>query len=638
MEKRPSHSNSRRREWPCRAVIWSVAGLGIVGLAGFHGLPIPANNWGFPINHIHVHCDQLQTQDLPYGSFPEENDPFHFLPCTNDSRPPPLDDPFPQKSWATLFDPDPSHWSWGSNGQGIYFCGYLDLPLDYHNHSDNRIVRIAVTKFQVAGLPLKNENASNDSSGHKNYKSKRTLIIEPGGPGGSGTSYIWETAEEMTNRFSDGQLDVLGWDPRGVNISLPSAACYPKDAHRDRWSLLALRYREEAPRAQLEIMDAMNNATFFACQQRLGDFGRFVSTAFVARDLDEIRKALGEEEVTGYFVSYGTGIGQTYVNMFPDRAGRLILDGTEYVKDHRLLGGFGWTSLDNATDAWRDGFLGECVNAGPAACALAKPTTGQDGPVTLEQLEERMAQLLTSLQFRPQSAYTELGGPSLITYSALVENVLYPAMYKPAMWPDIAHLLSELEAGNATLAANMLDLSWSDHASTHSYLTTPSSSELDLLVICSDSYDAPMPDGLEWWDELWANMTAQSWMAGNSRFFTVLPCRHYRSHWDRPSEVYRGDLNHTLKTPALLIASTYDPATPLRNGRRLLNEMGRNARLIVHRAYGHCSRRDWSDCTDRLAKAYIMEGAIPAEQETECYANAKPYTLSSDDGSVQGVY
>jgi hypothetical protein len=122
-------------------------------------------------------------------------------------------------------------------------------------------------------------------------------------------------------------------------------------------------------------------------------------------------------------------------------------------------------------------------------------------------------------------------------------------------------------------------------------------------------------------------------MAGNSRFFAVLPCRHYNTYWDRPSEVYRGDLNHTLKTPALLIASPYDPATPLRNGRRLLNEMGRNARLIVHHGYGHSSRRDSSDCTDRVAKAYILDGILPEEQETDCYANRKPYVHSAGDHS-----
>lgn len=388
---------------------------------------------------------------------------------------------------------------------------------------------------------------------------------------------------------------------------------------------MALRYREEAPEAQLETVDAMNNATFFACQQRLGDFARFVSTASVARDLDEIRKALHEEEVTGYLVSYGTGIGQTYVNMFPARAGRLILDGTEYVRDHRLLGGFGWTALDNATDAWRDGFLGECLNAGPERCALANPVPNLDGPVTIAQLEARMVDLFDSLKVRPQSAYTELGGPSLVTYSALVERVLYPAMYRPMGWPGVAQMLYELEAGNATLAAKSLDLSWSDRSEKPLHPYAPASSELELLVICSDAYDAPLPDGLGWWDQLWKDMSARSWMAGNSRFFAVLPCRHYNTYWAPPSEVYRGDLNHTLKTPTLLIASPYDPTTPLRNGRRLRAEMGQNARLIVHHAYGHSSRRDVSDCTDQVAKAYILHGTIPKEQEFHCYANEKPY-------------
>ncbi|KAI2787574.1 hypothetical protein POX_f07945 [Penicillium oxalicum] len=620
----PRHSS------PLKTAFRVVAGVGILGLVGFHGWPL-LTNLGFNPSQIgHPHCGHPHKQTSPYGTFPLKDDPFQFLPCTNASRLPLIDDPTPRQSWASVFDPDPSHWNWGSNGQGIYMCGYLDLPLDYHNHSDTRIARIAVTKYQVAGLPLKNSSsnssdrvATGDSTA--SYKSARTLIIEPGGPGGSGTFFVWETAEEMTNRFSDGQYDVLGWDPRGVNSSLPAASCYPENLHRDRWSLLTMQYREVAPEGQLEMMDAMNNATFFACHQRLGDLGRFVSTAFVARDLDEIRKALNEDEVTGYLVSYGTGIGQTYVNMFPDRAGRIILDGTEYVKDHRLLGGFGWTSYDNATDAWHDGFLGECISAGPEACALAKPPPGQTGPVTLEQLEIRMMQLLESLKFRPQSAYTESGGPSLITYSSLIENLIYPAMYRPANWPHLAETLYELANGNATLAATSLEAAWTAQSQAPPS-SSPATSELGDLVICADAHDAPMPkDGLRWWDQLWAKMASDSWMAGNSRFFSVLPCRHYNTYWGPPSEVYRGDLNNTLKTPVLLIASPWDPATPLRNGRRLLNEMGENARLIVHNGYGHSSRRDPSDCTDRIAKAYIMEGVLPEEQEVACYANAKPY-------------
>lgn len=85
-----------------------------------------------------------------------------------------------------------------------------------------------------------------------------------------------------------------------------------------------------------------------------------------------------------------------------------------------------------------------------------------------------------------------------------------------------------------------------------------------------------------------------------------------------------GDLNNTLANPVLLIAETYDPATPLRNGRRLSAEMGTNARLIVHHGYGHSSR-DRSNCTDSIAQEYILNGTIPEEQETACFANEKPY-------------
>ncbi|CZR58616.1 uncharacterized protein PAC_08508 [Phialocephala subalpina] len=570
----------------------------------------------------------------PYGRFPVPGDPFRFIPCTSTSLPPTLEDTDPEISWAKLFDPNPSHWSWGKSksnktekhsadpyaDRGIFLCGYIDVPLDYTNRSDSRIARLAVTKLQVSGL------ARTGSCSAAGKKSERTIVIEPGGPGGSGTSYAWRAAEEVTERLSEGQLDVLGWDPRGVNVSLPAISCFPYDADRDRWSLLRGQAREVSlsPRAQLEFLDAFYEATFRACWELQGDLSRFVSTAFVARDLEEIRKTLGEDDLTGYLVSYGTGIGQTYANMFPGSVGRMILDGTEYVRDHRLVGGFGWTALDNGTDAWHDGFLGECLNAGPEYCPLAKPRQGEN--VTITELEYRLGTLLQALIERPIPGYHESSGPSLVTYSQLVDS-LYSAMYNAKTWPALAQMLYELESGNSTLAIAFLD-EW-NYDPTLPCTTTrkkPSGSdELGLMVICSDSYDAPQPDGgLDWWDGLWANMTARSWIAGNSRFLNVFPCRHFSDYWPKPAEVYRGDLNHTLKNPILLIAETYDPATPLRNGRRLLNEMGRNARLIAHHGYGHSSR-DASDCTDLIARNFILHGSLPEEAETACYANEKPY-------------
>ncbi|KAL3958575.1 hypothetical protein ACCO45_006737 [Purpureocillium lilacinum] len=543
-------------------------------------------------------CRGRHGKDSPFGRFPRPDDPFHFIPCTDRTTPPALEDPDPRRSWVRLFDPDPTNWNWGNasaadhegattipippfSGRGIYLCGYLDVPLDYSNKSDERIARLAVTKFQVSGLVLTGATAGGK-------KSERTLVIEPGGPGGSGTSMAWRLSEEITNRLSDGQYDVLGWDP---------AASTPL-------------YRP----SPLEFVDAMSDSVFSACYKQHGDIPRFMTTAIVARDLEEIRKALAEDELTGYLVSYGTGIGQTYASMFPNSVGRMILDGTEYVRDHRLVGGFGWTALDNGTNAWHDGFLGECLNAGPKHCALAKQVSAES--VTLKSLEKRMHSLISSLIERPLPGYTDFSGPSLITYSSLV-GALYGSMYNAKSWPALAQMLFELEAGNATLAAAMLErVAWG-------YDPTLPSEELGTLVICADSYDAKEPEGgMDWWEGLWQNMTERSWIAGNSRF---------SNYWPEPAEVYRGDLNHTLKHPVLLIAETYDPATPLRNGRRLLNEMGKNARLIAHHGYGHSSR-DTSNCTDSIAKKFILEGVVPDEQETACYANEKPYLYGVKKG------
>ncbi|KAK4675530.1 hypothetical protein QC764_0079070 [Podospora pseudoanserina] len=126
-------------------------------------------------------------------------------------------------------------------------------------------------------------------------------------------------------------------------------------------------------------------------------------------------------------------------------------------------------------------------------------------------------------------------------------------------------------------------------------------------------------------------MTTKNWIAGNSRFYNVFPCRHFNTYWPRPAEVYRGHLGHKLKHPVLLIAETYDPATPLRNGRRLLHEMGSNARMIVHHGYGHSSR-DTSQCTNSIARDFILHGKLPNEAETHCYADKKPYLYGVKQG------
>jgi hypothetical protein len=104
-------------------------------------------------------------------------------------------------------------------------------------------------------------------------------------------------------------------------------------------------------------------------------------------------------------------------------------------------------------------------------------------------------------------------------------------------------------------------------------------------------------------------------------------------YWPQPAEVYRGDFNHTLKNPLIIVSETYDPATPLSGGRKLFQEMGENARFIVHHGFGHASK-DTSNCTDTILKAYMLNGTLPENVETDCYADKKPYLYGVGAGGA----
>lgn len=101
--------------------------------------------------------------------------------------------------------------------------------------------------------------------------------------------------------------------------------------------------------------------------------------------------------------------------------------------------------------------------------------------------------------------------------------------------------------------------------------------------------------------------------------------------WVHPLlQVYRGDLHANLSNPILLIAETYDPATPLVNGKKLYADMGpSNAHLVIHHGYGHSSR-DRSNCTEAIKRNYFITGKLPEGPDpTDCYADTKPYPVDA---------
>lgn len=156
------------------------------------------------------------------------------------------------------------------------------------------------------------------------------------------------------------------------------------------------------------------------------------------------------------------------------------------------------------TDAWNDGFLGECVNAGPDRCALA--TLDQDEyPSRLDSLQARMNALFKRILLRPIPAYSSKYGPGIVTYEHLIK-LIYESLYNPYTWPGTAAMLADLEKGNATRALEAISSDWGSNYTRKA--KEHSSEELGMMVICADAFDAPRQP-IEWWLELQANMTRQ---------------------------------------------------------------------------------------------------------------------------------
>lgn len=418
-----------------------------------------------------------------------------------------------------LDKPDGSAFGWRNcpGKDPRWKCGSIKVPYDYNNKSDTRTMQIETVLFQVG-----------------KERANHTIVVNPGGPGGSGVAYAWSSAEKISSNYTDSQYDVLGFDPRGVNASVPHVSCYPNYGYSDRTAPLGSFYREKGDkRADLELYDALNEAQMKACREKYGDIPAYLTTALVARDMDTIRAALKEDQLYYYGVSYGTGLGQTYTQLYPDRVGRMLLDGLENVRDGRTTAGFGTAALYDIVRAYNDGFIGECIRAGPKGCSLAnKPSTNETD--TVPGLQSRLETIFTALINRPISATHPEVGPGLIRYKDLI-GVLYGALYNAATWPDLAHAISSYEShGNAT------DLLYKVERSTFSadpakcpIEPTKVSGDSGIMTICGDSYDAEHP-ALEWYQDLWKEMTERQFIGGDGRFLDILPCRHF--DWT-PAEV-----------------------------------------------------------------------------------------------------
>ena len=190
--------------------------------------------------------------------------------------------------------------------------------------------------------------------------------MNPGGPGDTGVGDVQGDPEGF-DAIGDGRFDLVSWDPRGTHAST-RVRCFKSRASEARfWAGATF----PTTRAEAKRTERRSAAVARRCGKLSGWLLPHISTADTARDLDHLRALLGEEKLTYIGLSYGTYLGQTYANMFPDRVRAMLLDGIiDAVRYSKSAEERQAVFSEPSVDVF-DQFLSLCDAAGPERCALA---------------------------------------------------------------------------------------------------------------------------------------------------------------------------------------------------------------------------------------------------------------------------
>ncbi|MCJ1474357.1 hypothetical protein MMC13_003015 [Lambiella insularis] len=326
---------------------------------------------------------------------------------------------FPSRPPVSLLRPAGPHLNWIPCSCPRFQCANLSVPLDYPNPNETRTASVALVRYLAS-------NPSTETG---------TLIFNPGGPGGSGTGSTYRLGP-LLDEILGGRYDVLGFDPRDINMPLPRVTCLQNEG--TLWQMLATT----APSLHLHDVGIWDAVAQLMAEGYEADVLPFVNTPTVARDIAAIVDALHAERrhrVSYWGFSYGTNLGAIFVAMFPNKLHKIILDGIRSPFDAREVYKWGYTSLASLNDVV-DGYFSICEEVGKAQCPLA---TGHVGGA-----KQKVMDFLLSLYKRPLPVYDQ-GRAGLVTFSAY-KSFLYGTLYRPASWRLFAQATAHLLAGNGT--------------------------------------------------------------------------------------------------------------------------------------------------------------------------------------------
>jgi pimeloyl-ACP methyl ester carboxylesterase len=441
---------------------------------------------------------------------------------------------------------------------GTHECAVAAMPVDYADPT-GETVSVALEKRVADGDPI------------------GTIFVNPGGPGASGVDFVDQVEDNFRPQVLE-RYDIVGFDPRGVGLSDP-VDCY------DTAELDEFLAADPSPDDDAEEQAAIRATEEFAaaCLAQTGDLLGHVSTIEVARDLDVLRAVVGDDKLTYYGASYGTTLGSTYAELFPDKVGRMVLDGATdpslSVEESNLSQAAGF---QRALEAYLD----DCL-AGPDC-----PFDG-DREAALREVET----LLAELDAEPLPT----GDPDRPLTQSLGFFGIAVTLYDDESWPYLSQALQAALNGDGTTLLLLADIYFSRENGEF----TDNSAEAIYAVNCLDE---PLDLSVEEVEAAVSRYEEASRTFGSVFAWSLLSC----SNWPVASTEESITIEAAGARPIVVIGTTGDPATPYEEAVALADQLESGV-LITREGDGHTAFGAGNQCVDSAVDEYFLEGTVPED-------------------------
>ena len=438
-----------------------------------------------------------------------------------------------------------------------YDCGTLKVPQDWAAPDGGKTFDLALVRARAAG--------QRDRVG--------SLLINPGGPGAEGIGYaVYRSVflpAEIVRRF-----DIVGFDPRGVGKSAP-VKCF-SDADLDaNFSADPDPVSDEAFANAVAIARRLAQA----CGEKFGDLLRLYSTEQTARDMDAIRAAVGDRQLTYLGYSYGTLLGAVYAQLFPKNVRALVLDGAV---DPTLPSE---TSAEQQAQGFElafDNFVKWCA-ATKDRCPIAP---------------DARAAVLKALKDARSTPVRENGR---VATAGWVFTAIVSSLYSQAGWPILANAIDQLAKGRATGVFLLAD-SYADRGQDGHFSNL---FDANATINCTDD---DHPDTVE------RIRTLQSqWRAKYPLFGAPIALNLICAQWPGKHDPYPAG-PATGAPPIVVVGTTGDPATPYEQSFALARMLG-VGKVVTWRGEGHTAYPKTSCVTDAVNR-YLVDLKVPADNLT----------------------